>query len=111
MSAALSKELRQKYKVRSLPIRKDDEVIVARGSFKGQEGKVVTVYRRKYLVYLDKIKKDKANGNSIQVGFHPSKLVITKIKMDSDRKNLLDRKAARSTKNAGKVEESEVKKE
>lgn len=30
MSAPLSKELRQKYNVRSMPIRKDDEVQVSR---------------------------------------------------------------------------------
>ena len=31
MSSPLSKELRQKYNVRSIPIRKDDEVQVNRG--------------------------------------------------------------------------------
>ena len=32
MSAPLSKDLRLKYNVRSLPIRKDDEVLVVRGT-------------------------------------------------------------------------------
>eukprot|EP00069_Balaena_mysticetus_P018911 bmy_02211T0 len=41
MSSPLSKELRQKYNVRSMPIRKDDEVQVVRGHYKGQQiGKV-----------------------------------------------------------------------
>lgn len=45
MSAPLSKELRQKYNCRSIPIRKDDEVIVTRGHSKGpQPGKVIQVY-------------------------------------------------------------------
>lgn len=35
MSAPLCKDLRQKYNVRSLPIRKDDEVQVTRGHHKG----------------------------------------------------------------------------
>ncbi|GJN05855.1 hypothetical protein PR202_ga23524 [Eleusine coracana subsp. coracana] len=35
MSAALSTELRNKYNVRSVPIRKDDEVQVVRGTYKG----------------------------------------------------------------------------
>lgn len=44
MSAPLSKELRQKYNCRSIPIRKDDEVIVTRGHLKGQQpGKVIQV--------------------------------------------------------------------
>merc|ERR1711933_534581 len=38
MSAPLSAELRAKYNVRSVPIRKDDEVQVVRGTFKNREG-------------------------------------------------------------------------
>ena len=40
MSAALSSELRNKFHVRSKPVRKDDEVNVVRGTYKGREGKV-----------------------------------------------------------------------
>lgn len=42
MSAPLSKELRQKHNVRSMPIRKDDEVVVMRGHYKGQQAAKVT---------------------------------------------------------------------
>ena len=42
MSAPLSKELRAKHSVRSMPIRKDDEVIVVRGHYKGQNAAKVT---------------------------------------------------------------------
>jgi large subunit ribosomal protein L26e len=46
MSSTLSKVLRQKYNVRSMPIRKDDEVLVVRGHYKGQQvGKVVQAYK------------------------------------------------------------------
>ena len=42
------KELRQKYNVRSMPIRKDDEVQVVRGHHKGQQiGKAVQADRKK----------------------------------------------------------------
>ena len=44
MSAPLSKDLRTKYNVRSMPIRKEDEVVVVRGHYKGQAaGKVIQV--------------------------------------------------------------------
>ncbi|CAE7913885.1 RPL26A [Symbiodinium sp. KB8] len=91
MSAALSEELRKKYKVRSLPIRKDDEVTVVRGSQKGREGKVATVYRRKYVIHIG-LTREKANGTPIQIGIHPSNVVITKLKLDKDRIALLERK-------------------
>merc|ERR1712168_908193 len=94
MSSPLSKELRQKYNVRSIPIRKDDEVQVTRGHYKGQQvGKVVQVYRKKFVIYIERIQREKANGAQVYVGIHPSKVVITKLKLDNDRKKILARKA------------------
>ncbi|XP_063699677.1 large ribosomal subunit protein uL24 [Culicoides brevitarsis] len=94
MSAPLSKELRQKYNVRSMPIRRDDEVQVVRGHYKGnQVGKVVQVYRKKFVVYIERIQREKANGTNVYVGIHPSKCLIVKLKMDKDRKKILDRRA------------------
>merc|ERR1712137_808568 len=48
MSAPLSKELRNKYAVRSIPIRRDDEVIIVRGHHHDREGKVTQVYRKRW---------------------------------------------------------------
>ena len=79
---------------RSMPIRKDDEVQVLRGHFKGQQvGKVVQVYRKKFAIYIERIQREKANGASVYVGLHPSKVCIVKLKMDKDRKKILDRRA------------------
>ncbi|KAI8918902.1 translation protein SH3-like domain-containing protein [Entophlyctis helioformis] len=92
MSAALSKELREKHNARSLTLRKGDEVQVVRGTFKGREGKVVTVYRRKFVIYIEKLTRDKVNGGSVPIPIHPSNVVITKVHMNADRKTILDRK-------------------
>ncbi|KAG9512381.1 hypothetical protein KCU79_g23826, partial [Aureobasidium melanogenum] len=62
MSAPLSKELREKYNVRSIPIRKDDEVTIVRGSNKGREGKVTSVYRLKWVIHVDRVAREKSNG-------------------------------------------------
>merc|ERR1712088_552776 len=94
MSAPLSKDLRAKYGVRSMPIRKDDEVQVLRGHYKGQQvGKVVQCYRKKFVVYIERIQREKANGATVYVGIHPSKVSIVKLKMDKDRKLIIDRRA------------------
>ncbi|PMD27719.1 putative 60S ribosomal protein L26-2 [Hyaloscypha hepaticicola] len=99
MSAPLSKELREKYNVRSIPIRKDDEVLVVRGSNKGREGKITSVYRLKYIVHIERVVKEKSNGQSVPLGVHPSKVVITKLKLDKDRESILERiKAGREIK-------------
>eukprot|EP00604_Paraphysomonas_vestita_P003344 CAMPEP_0174818006 /NCGR_PEP_ID=MMETSP1107-20130205/597_1 /TAXON_ID=36770 /ORGANISM="Paraphysomonas vestita, Strain GFlagA" /LENGTH=142 /DNA_ID=CAMNT_0016029285 /DNA_START=63 /DNA_END=491 /DNA_ORIENTATION=- len=92
MSAGLSKDLFQKFNVRSLPVRKDDEVRVCVGKLKGQEGKVVACYRKKYVIHVERCTRDKVNGQTIFRGIDPSNVVITKIKMDKSRKAILDRK-------------------
>ncbi|KAK0704672.1 ribosomal protein l26 [Lasiosphaeris hirsuta] len=91
MSAPLSKELREKYNVRSIPIRKDDEVTIVRGINKEKEGKVTSVYRLKYVIHIERVTRDKANGSSVPLGIHPSNVVITKLKLDKDRESILER--------------------
>ena len=78
--------------VRSIPVRKDDEVMVTRGSFKGKEGKVTQVYRKKYVIHVERCTKDKANGQTVNIGISPSNCVVTKLKLDKSRKNILERK-------------------
>jgi len=91
MSAPLSKELKEKHNARSIPIRKDDEVLVVRGSHKGREGKVVSVYRLKYIIHIERVSREKSNGQSVPIGIHPSKVVVTKLKLDKDREKILER--------------------
>jgi len=67
---------------------------VVRGHYKGQQvGKVVQVYRKKFVVHIERIQREKANGASAHVGIHPSKVVIVKLKMDKDRKKIIERRA------------------
>jgi large subunit ribosomal protein L26e len=62
MSCHLSKELRTKYDVRSIPVRKGDTVKVMRGNNRDREAKVIAVYRKRWALHLEKIVKDKTNG-------------------------------------------------
>jgi large subunit ribosomal protein L26e len=62
MSCLLSTDLRQKHNVRSMPIRKGDEVVIKRGQFHGNSGKVTTVYRRRWYINVEKITNVKRSG-------------------------------------------------
>merc|ERR1712188_152155 len=108
MSAHLNKELSNKHHVKSMPIRKDDEVIVVRGSHRGREGKVIQVYRKKYVIHIDRVTREKSNGSTVNVGIHPSNVSITKLKLDKDRRAILDRKDTTKelAKGKGKYSES-----
>jgi len=89
----------------------DDEVKIVRGHFKGEQtGKVISVYRKKYIVHVERISREKANGQTVHIGLNSSNLVITKMKMTADRKKLLE--AKKSTREQGmekgKISEADV---
>ena len=77
-----------------------------RGFYKGREGKVTSVYRRRWVIYIDRLQKEKINGQSVNIGIPASKVAITKIKIDKDRKAALERKGKKDS--GKKVAESEV---
>lgn len=66
--------------------------MIVRGKFKGREGKITQVYRKKWIIHVDRVHRDKANGSTAPIGVHPSNVVITTIKFDKDRKAILERK-------------------
>ena len=62
MSAPLASELKAEYGANAVPIRVNDEVRVTRGKFKNREGKVCQVYRKKWVIHITNITRDKVNG-------------------------------------------------
>merc|ERR1719389_1522968 len=96
MSSPLSKELRTKYDCKSVPVRKGDTVLIKCGSKEGgvknKSGKVLTVYRRRWCIHVEKVVKDKKNGSQVQIPVDPSNCEITQLKLDKNRKAILARK-------------------
>ncbi len=93
LAAHLSKELREKYKRRSLPLRKGDEILVMRGKFKGRAGKVSRVNLKKYRVYIEGITRKRTVGTEVQVPIHSSNLQTTNLNLvDKRRIRILERK-------------------
>ncbi len=90
--------------MRNIPIRKDDEVKIVRGGFKGRQGKVTACYRRRYVIHVERVTRDKANGPSVPVGIDASKVEITALKLDKSRETILKRRSrlAATEKNKGK---------
>ena len=97
MSCRLSKELQEKYKVRSMPVVKGDEVSVISGGDdrKDHSGKVEAVYRLKNVVHVQGVNQSKGNGQTVPIGLSASKLMITKLRPENNksRLNILARRA------------------
>ncbi len=93
ISAALTPDLKAKYGIRSMPIRKEDEVVVITGSFSGLEGKVEKVDTENYRIQVEGASVEKADGTTIFQPIHPSNVMIGKLKLDDKRrKEIIKRK-------------------
>lgn len=91
MKSHLSKELAEKYNKRAIPVRKGDTVKVLRGEFKGIQGKVINVDRRRMRIYIENVTRKKADGSTVNVPIHVSKVMITQLNLDDEyRKALLE---------------------
>ena len=78
--------------MRSIPVRKGDTVKILRGTYKGRSGKVQSVYRRRFCIYIEKLVKEKVNGQQAELPIHPSNVEITALRLDADRKAIIARK-------------------
>lgn len=109
VSAPLSRELRDRYGVKSLPVRKGDKVRVMRGDFKGHEGNVVRVDLRKLRVYIDGVTLKKADGTPVFRPIHPSNLMIVSLNLkDEWRRMMIERKTGRPVEEVVEEEEREA---
>ncbi len=86
LSANLSKELRKKHGMRSLPVRTGDEVIIMRGAFTDKKGKVLKVNVKTSKVTVEGITRKKADGTKLNVHLDPSKVQIVALKLDDLRR-------------------------
>jgi len=102
MSSHLSKSLRDQYKIRSLPIKRGDEVKILKGKAKGKTGKVVQVYRKRNVIYVDKVQRDKQNGQTVFLPIKPSYCLIEKLLINKDRTKTIEKRAAINLKAAEK---------
>jgi len=90
--APLSEELQKEHGIKRLRVRRNDTVLIVRGSFKGHEGRVVEVDVKKVRIYVEGVTRVRSDGREVYVPIHPSKVVITKLDMSDDwRKKVIER--------------------
>ena len=87
VSAHLSKDLREKYKRRSINLRKGDSVKVMRGQFRNKTGKIDEVNLKRTKVYVSGIEIAKRDGTKARYPLNPSNLVITEVDINDKMRN------------------------
>jgi len=101
-SASLSPKLKSSHNTNSVPVRTGDNVRIMRGDYKGFEGKVTSVNRKEYRIFVEGATREKVDGSTALVPIHPSKVMITRLNLDDKkRKEILKRKG-------GGVEKAEL---
>lgn len=79
LSATLDKDLRKKYGMRNIEVRKGDEVCIMRGKFKKRVGKIIEVDLKNSRIAIENIQNTKRDGNKVNVWIHPSKVKIKEL--------------------------------
>jgi large subunit ribosomal protein L24 len=96
LSSHLSKALREKYKKRSMPVRKGDEVLIMRGKFKGKTGKISRIDLKKQRVYIDGVSRKRTVGTEVLVPIPSSNVQITNLNLDDKRRvKILERRGVK----------------
>src|SRR3989344_2402620 len=88
LSSHLSKELRDKYKIRNIPVRKNDKVKIVRGQFKGKTGKIIKVITKKSKVYIENIQNTKNDGTKVYYPIDPSNLIIIEFDLTDKKRKI-----------------------
>jgi len=86
MGAMLSPELREKHKIKSIPLRTGDIVKVMRGDNKGKEGKVAAVNLTSMTITVDGVSVTKSDGTEVPRPVQPSNVMITKLETKDEKR-------------------------
>lgn len=86
MSARLSDALKKRYQKKRISLRKGDTVEIERGDYAGHKGTVEKVSLRKQRINVSGASAKKTDGTDRYYPIHPSKVVITKLYTDDERR-------------------------
>jgi large subunit ribosomal protein L24 len=92
MRSNLSKELRKKYGIRNISLRKGDKVKVMRGQFRKKTGLVSRIDLKKERVFVESVYSIKRDGTKPLYPLNASNLMIIELEIgDKKRKKVLER--------------------
>ncbi len=93
LTAPVSPELRAKYGIKRMTVRKGDTVRILRGEWRGHEGKVISVDYDKVSIHVDGVTVRKADGTPVYYPIHPSNVLIIRLDLsDKKRRKIIERR-------------------
>ncbi len=112
LSSNLSKELRKKYNMKNIPVKKEDTVRIMRGSFKGKKGKVSEVKTKLSKIIIEGIQRKKQDGSKVSVPINASNLQIVELNIEDKKrmKKIRENEKDKETEKEEKKKAKEMKK-
>lgn len=86
LAVTLSKDLRAKHAIRSIRVKKGDEVKITVGDYKGKQGKVSRVSVKYLRVYIENVLITKKDGSKKALSVDPSNLIITSLDLNDKKR-------------------------
>ncbi len=86
MTIPLKPSLKEKFETRRTQVREGDKVKVQRGDHKGKTGEVKKVNLKEYKVEIEDIERETQDQERVNIKFHPSNLMITKLDLEDPKR-------------------------
>lgn len=97
MSAPLSPALRAQHGVRSMPVRRDDTVVITKGDRKMTEGRVIRVDVARGRLFVEGVTRQRLDGTNVQIPVRAENVMITRLNLDDEwRRKVLERRGYES---------------
>ncbi|MGB9758997.1 MAG: 50S ribosomal protein L24 [Thermoproteota archaeon] len=84
--AHVADSIREKYKIKAITLRKNDEVVIIKGDYKGVKGLITRVDRKKGKIYVEGVTREKADGTVVPIPISPSNVIVTKLDLSDKRR-------------------------
>lgn len=91
LTARLAPELVDKHGIKRIPVVKGDTVYITRGAFRDSEGDIESVDMKTLRITIENIQIEKVDGTAVSLPIHPSNVMITKLKIDKTRQDVINR--------------------
>lgn len=106
LAAHLSKDLRKKYGIRAIVVRKGDKVKIMRGQFRGKMGNVENVSINYQKIAVEGATFTARDGKKKSYPIHPSNIMILELNLeDKKRKASIERASKSKSENKQEVKQ------
>lgn len=86
LTAPLIKSVSERLKIKRIPVRKNDEVTIYKGDYKGVKGLVTRVDRGRGKIFIEGVTREKSDGTVVPIPVSPYNVVISKVDTSDKRR-------------------------